>query len=986
RQLGASDQDIETAGSATQYMSNRVGRLFEREREEHSVYGSEMIQRGRAGLAAGVRLSTLGAGTHEDLLKHTYTGRSRAEITQARRDYKSNYGEDLDVMLGLQERQWGTEEYAVTALLGPVAGLALYGSEVSGDLAFELQILSLGEPETDLDHARIAGLRYNQQRNLGTGFIASVTMEGTPQQQTLDNSRNELGAQILAAARSNPAAAGRRLPGSPAEVFGPNGEIRPGIAKLAFSNGRLYGAESGERNRFYDLVHGVRLASDSYRAEIDRQESILTSAITALAIAVSVVLLFVPGVNIVAAGILTALIAGAATVAVKCGMRGGRYGWEEAATDVAMTAVEVATAGIGGAAAGGLGRAGMAGRLAGVGEKLTGRFGRVGASVIREGITNAASSAAQVAMQDETWNDGMGNGMLKVLGGGVRGAAVGAVTAGVSEGLEGRLAKALDPGLTDASKLTRLQRVGQSLGPRSRDMLKEAVSESLGSISGESVGVIADVMSGQHRGGLQGALKKIGQAGLRDMVSGAGRSAALGRNRARYRRLLTEARSRTDMTNSDYRALYHAGISAGVMNYGQGIGHIRSEVDQGRNEISTLPSNIQPFASGLDQNILQQIRSMLETGDFGTLRDRNNFINGIREASPELNAGAFLRELNSANTVIRDEENRAHIEKQQQVKKVRKTIGSGLEGPVVRSLSDLPMDGFDRLPDVQLKRAAAMIAGGRIDKDAVGEILRHAKAEDPDFDGETFLRNLENAVDTVQIARKAEQEIRKKHRQEIIEMVPEDARTIFADLSDKSIGTIKKLLDHESPGSPQQREAFYRDAKRNSPDMTRDRFKAIFESAVQSAKEKHDNQRSARREDRMKRMGHLPEELRRSLSVLPDDALVELRILVAQGKSLSPAVRQQLLDAAVRETPDVDIPVIKDAIDEAVSRGKTELDVSGMEESRLRSELEKFVPRDLRHHLEDVPVLVVRDVDFESFTRSHKGQAVTMIVNGRPVV
>src|SRR5262249_31734833 len=154
--------------------------------------------------------------------------------------------------------------------------------------------------------------------------------------------------------------------------------------------------------------------ANSYKMEVDRQEGLFTSLITALAAAVSIILMIVPGVNLVVAGIWTAVLAGAATIIVKAGMRGGRYRWGEAATDVAMTAIGAGTAGLGGGLGGGLGKAGMFGRMAAFGKALEGPLGRIGGAMAREAIVGAVNGAAQVALQDETWRDGPGKGLSRV--------------------------------------------------------------------------------------------------------------------------------------------------------------------------------------------------------------------------------------------------------------------------------------------------------------------------------------------------------------------------------------------------------------------------------------------------------------------------------------------------------------------------------------------------------------------------------------------
>ncbi|MCP4663288.1 MAG: hypothetical protein GY856_48465, partial [bacterium] len=592
----------------------------------------------------------------------------------------------------------------------------------------------------------------------------------------------------------------------------------------------------------------------------------------------------------------------------------------------------------------------------------------------------AAGGAAQVAMQDETWRDGAGRGAMRVLEGAGKGAAVGAVSAGVSEGLERGMASVKSAGL---------KRAGKFLGPDGRDMLKEGVSESLGSMAGEGAGLLVDASLGKHQGGLGAALKQIGEAGLRDMVTGAGRSGARSRNRKRYNRLMARARGRADITNADLRVLQRAGISAGVMNYGDGLSRVRAEVEVGRAALAALPESLRTHAEGFDQGTLLQTRALLASGELGSADKRAAFVEGLRERHPDLDAEAFERELGAADSESRAAEARARKDVER-MEMVRNTLVRGIDEPLRRFMSDVPMEGLDRLPEADLRRAAELVAGGETDPIAMNALLQAAKAKDPDLDESVFLGNLEKAVTTARQAREAELAIRARRRRDVLEVVPESARALFAGLPDKEIGRVEKLLDQESGGEPGLRESLYRAARRGAPDLERDRFMGILDAAVARARARGAARRLDRRRKRQKRMLNMPEDLRGPLSVLPDDGLVELRVLLHMGAPLTPAVRNRLLEAAGRETPDVDPRALSDALDETMARARPERLVSGGEEARLQSELMYAIPpgqrRHQRRYLEETLIMKVRDDDFEAFTGSEKGDAVTIIIHGRPVV
>lgn len=999
------DEQLAQAGGPTEWMARRSETMFaggenvadrdEQKREEYSsaedaaAYAGELIRGGRSSLVSGIRYSTRGLGTNEELLRHSYTGRSREETEAARRIWQAEYDEDLYEMLGIGRREWTNEEIAL-AIAAPIPSMFIMGGETSGDLAFELEILARGEPETDKDYAEIAALRYNQQRHRGTGFLASLTMSGTPEAERLDASHEALARELLRTARER-APYNRDLPVGPEGVFTPDGRINPEVARLAFPDrtgpdGDLIRNEfRGDRSRLFNMTNDLRRAGDRYREQIDYQESLFTSAITAIAMAVSLLLLVVPGVNVVAAGVLTALISGAATMAVKYGMRGERYGWEEAATDLAMTGIEVASAGIGGAMAGGLGSKGLVvGKLAGFGGVLQKSFGKVGATIIREAITGAVSSAAQVAIQDETWKKGPGEGFEKTLGAGMKGAAVSAVSAGVSEVLGDKLTRSLAAPLTEGDPLSLMQRAGSILGPHGSAMVKEGISEALGSAAGETVAVYADIVNGQYRGNLADALNRIGQAGLRDMVTATARGGIMSVNKARYNAMLAEARSAGDLSPDDLRALQLAGISAGEIQYGEGVDKVRTEVMGGRDVLQLLPPDLRQHTESFDAETLTKVVDMLESGDLGDVDQRQDFVRDLSEKIPGFDGATFLRELSAASEGIRGIELEARIETEHQ-QQIRNDLVSGLDDPVQRSMRGVSLEGIDRLPEADIKQAAEMVTRGVFDSETADALLRAAKAEDPDLNEFTFLKNLAVAVETSRLAQDAERAVRILERKQVMASVPDEAIKIFADMPDESVSRVKALLDQESAGSPQQQDALFRAAQAENPELTREQFSEFMDAAVAQVKQQNAEVRSIAREERQRHMSNVPETLRGELSVLPDDALIELRVRQMEGGDLSPAERQRLLDAAQRETPGVDIERLSEALDEILAAPPQRI-VSGTEEADMRSELEGAIPSDQREQIKDVPIVVMRPDEFESFTRSTTGEAVTLIIDGRPVV
>jgi hypothetical protein len=539
------------AGGTTEYLARRTGQLFsqrqpgltdileaavlplpltilgvaDRRADDAAIgekLGRQMIEHGRADESTELAFA-MNAG-NKDFALEAARGRTEAEANEARRLWALAHpgGDTLDQALGIEARPWTDRDGVILALGGPLASMLTRGGMLSGDKAHEMQRLMRGDARTDRQRVELAALEWSQQRLHGTGWISSWTMDGGPHERRLDDKRRELGEQVLHAAGMDGALA------DPAEVFDQDGRIRPAYANAFDVDGNLRGSIF-EFERMRQTVREVHFAAESFKNEIDRQEKFLTDLISALAIVATIVVLCIPGVNLVAAGVIIAVAAGAATIAVKAGMRGERYGKDELAMDIAMTVIEAATAAIGGKLGSGVGKTveelATMGTLARFGASLEQRFGRVMGAAAREAIVGGASNAARVAIQEDTWKDGLGTGLGRVLKGGVRGAAVSAVTAGVSAGIEGALTPKLAPVLGDVSKLPP-KSIGALASPAMREIIRETLSNTAGALAGEIIGLGIDVVTGDFHGTLADALEHLGTTALRELLSNAGRASA----------------------------------------------------------------------------------------------------------------------------------------------------------------------------------------------------------------------------------------------------------------------------------------------------------------------------------------------------------------------------------------------------------------------------------------------------------------------------
>ncbi len=957
----------------------------------HARYGREMIMEGRASLEAGVALATEGLGTHEDLLLRSYTDRTHAEIKAANKNWKKERGEDMEEMLGIKKRDLTAEDKALLAI-SPVAWFATRGAETSGDLAMQLKRLSYGNRESDLDYVKYAALHYNQERVEGTGFIAKYSMRGTAEQQSLDAQRDQLARTILAVAKTQDPEIAAQFEKNPGTIFDADGNVNAAVKSAAFDgDGKLRDKGSALLRSHSE---GISYAAEAYHAEIDRQEAMLTTGITVLALITSIALMVVPGVNIVAAGIISAIVAGAATIAVKAGMRGNRYGWEEAATDIATTAIEAATAGIGGSLAGGLGKTGA---LAKIGEGMIARLGKVGGAMAREAIVSAVSSAASTAIQDDTWKDGLGRGLERVANGAIRGAVVAAISTGVSEGITQKLSPALHVGEIDPSKIKAGTGMAERLGPHSREMFREALTNSINNMAGETAGLLIDYSSGQFHGTFLEAISHVGMSGMREMMVGAARGGIMSMHRATYRNLLEVARSGVTLTEPQLHALRAFGISAGALHYDQDMNHVLKEVHAARALLERMPPNLREQAKTFDLHSLQSMAGMLEQaslGDIGQLDGKGNltakakearetFISELTSSVPDLDPHALMHELAQAVQRRQNSVPNAELDPTQQ-SHLREQLGTHLHEGAKIVLKNIPLESLQHLSDVELAKAAAMIGSGKFNSAHADELLHAAQTKNPHLDEFSFLSSLHKAVSNSQQFQEKLTSVAATKRRGILAMIPTEAAPIFTLLPDADVALAHKLIQAGEPGNPKEQAALLRAAQTANPELSSEKFQGFMEAAASQVRQRMETENQARRTAREVRMTQVPEELRGTLSALPEAGLMELRLRQMEGE-LSPADKVRLLEMAQRETPGVDPHILGQALEQAVKHPPAEL-ATEAQTADMRRHLLSAIPAEQKSLIEHTRIMVVPAEEFAAFTRSKKGQAVTLIINGEPVV
>ncbi len=757
--------------TATDAVAGHLAGIFgERHDADGRNYATTLVQNGRGDLLSGILVASRGGGsTNDDLMRQITAGRTSGEVQRARSQYATatQGPEDaLDQFLGI----------------GPNADWA--GGEVSGDLAHEIERNLVGDADTPRGQTERALLSVFQQLDDDPGALASL-LEGSPTESAAQADRREIVAFL--AERS-----GR----SPKDVLGPNGRPTQDVLDAVFApdgslrqrDGESDGDLAGQQHRLSFLSSSAELGSRQYREEVDRIEA---SAMVGVAVltALLTIALIATGVGIVVAGIITAVVGGMATMGVKYGLRGkGRYGYEEAAVDVAMMAVEAGVAWAGGAAMGQLGKGVVAGRLAAANKALTSGLSRalgktggtVAAGVLREGAQGFVTGTVQTAMDPNTWRDGTDSALGRMALGGAKMAAIQGVASGVSDGLGelasgggkrtvGMLENTLDTARANAARTA-------TRSPLT-DALLEGGTEALGGAAGEAVGLAFDYQAGTYDGDLAVGLQRVGQSAARDFATSAARSRLVSAHRARVdgqmRRLASQD---APPSEAQIASLRRAMIASGALGYRDpdGLRATVAEIGASRALLRGLDPQSRTLLAGLPPDVLADLRLRLDQGDLGSDAEQQALLKRVREADPELDPAKLEGVLSRVRTgppedAAVDTPQRAlgDLEvapavaaEQQQRREARRAALSDLPAASRDSLADLAPEGIALLRGLQARGDAPTPAER-------AQLLAGALRNDPDLDQAAFLRSLDEAVDprTTQVEVSAGDQAR--YRQEL---------------------------------------------------------------------------------------------------------------------------------------------------------------------------------------------------------------------------
>ncbi|RCW65271.1 hypothetical protein [Pseudorhodoferax soli] len=481
--------------------------------------------------ALAMQHAMAGCGTNEDLLFRFTERMDRDEIAAMRAAYRRNTGNSLDADLG-------------------TFGEGFLG-EVSGDDRLRMERALLGQPRNDRERLEVAAFAIEQQRREASGFGAWLA-DGTLADEAMGETETEL----------------RTLAGGPL-AFGPRGEVIMRAASPNFdAQGRYTG---GDRDTFAATTATAQAIAETYGRRIDAFADIATTGIAILgAIAAAVITVATGG----AAGplIAAAIVTGLASMSANYAIKGGRYGWEQAAVDLGMTAVQAVTAGVGA-------QLGAAAQIASKGAQAASTASRTlvtlsriftGNPVIDQiivgTITGSIGGMANAAFDERTWAHGADDAIGALFGGLIKGGLSGAATATLTNsiealgrngaviaerarayaaqggmarglvGLAGRGIGGMGRGIDAALNMSAQGGMARGAGAMAARGLTRGSISAVGGMGGRATEILVDAGSGRFKGDAGDALLDIGQAGAHAFVQGIGEGAGESVGQARHAR------------------------------------------------------------------------------------------------------------------------------------------------------------------------------------------------------------------------------------------------------------------------------------------------------------------------------------------------------------------------------------------------------------------------------------------------------------------
>lgn len=413
--------------------------------------------------AKAMEYSIKGAGTNKKLIDQILSQMNRDQIQDMRTFY------------------WRNTKSTLYADLG-VYGYGTFG-DLSGDDRLDVQLKLLGVPRNDKERAEVAAYKMHLQRKEASSFGKWLASGSTREQYFMEeesNLKTKIGGKLIFSSDGRP-------------IW-----LEPGN----FDKGGKYTGDDAVE--FSAALSGAKLAAQSYAAKIDQYANFAANTIAVIgAIALTVATGGSAGPLVLAA---IAAAAGGATMLAKTSIKGGRYGWEEAAADLGSTAVEALTAGVGAklslmsrglksakhvrqvakikAANEVLKKAGKKAVTLPVGKGgiPIGEVGHLTGSAFKDKLVQgvgmgAMGSFGQTAIAEKTWEKGLGKGFENLFLGTVKGGFTGGVN-------------------TSTSSLLEALPIIKNMNP----ILLEGLSSGMGDFTATSSGLYFDRFRGEFKG------------------------------------------------------------------------------------------------------------------------------------------------------------------------------------------------------------------------------------------------------------------------------------------------------------------------------------------------------------------------------------------------------------------------------------------------------------------------------------------------------
>lgn len=485
----------EAREEAAKYLKSHYDRSTEKG-EVGAQYVESIVKEDVPDGVLGIRYAILGPGTDEALIHRTFGRMSRKEVDAARGTYKQLFhGDDMDSDLGT-DGSWG---------------------DLSGNDKLQAQREMYGVPQNDKENFELALYTIQQQKDANTpGSTGSSYNKDSAQEKAMLSTEKRL----LEAA---------------------GGTLKKddfGRTVIEGGNFNPDGSFSGPNNKA--VLTDINLASitaENYSARLDELSDFVVGVIAIIGAVIATAATAGGASPLILVAIAGAT--GAATMLAKQDIRGGRYGWEEAGVDLGMTAVQMIGAGVGASLGKALGTATKAAEeaamLAGEGGAQAARNAATQAVKINiarratdAAITGAATGAIHglgtTALNEQTWEKGIGAGLGNVVLGTVKGSFTGAASGAVT-------------GAIDASpfgqKLQNLAFEGGMVKSVSNMLLRgagQSIVSTAGGLVGTGTDLAFDAATGKFKGSWHDAMNTLQIAGRDAAIRGffEGQGASIG--------------------------------------------------------------------------------------------------------------------------------------------------------------------------------------------------------------------------------------------------------------------------------------------------------------------------------------------------------------------------------------------------------------------------------------------------------------------------